>query len=102
MDIGTLFQSRNFLNARTVPSTPMKDVNACKDLLLKYTDALLILAFRHYCSKENISLDERRSDEANKLHLESILSDSVEDYVIPEVKFFYSLLRALLLKEVLF
>jgi len=45
-DIGTLFQARNFLNSRSVPKEPMKDVNACEELLLKYSEALIISCYQ--------------------------------------------------------
>ena len=42
-DIGTLYQARNFLNARNVPVDPTKDVNVCEEFLTKYDDALLFI-----------------------------------------------------------
>ena len=48
MDIGTLVQARNFLNARAVPASAMKDINASEDLFLKYSDALVLTAFDKY------------------------------------------------------
>lgn len=35
-----------FLNARSVPKDPMKDVNACEELLVKYSEALIVTAFK--------------------------------------------------------
>ena len=45
-DIGTLYQAKIFLNARSVPNAPMKDVNGCEELILKYSEALVIAAFK--------------------------------------------------------
>ena len=63
MDIDTLFQPRNFLNARAVPAFPLKDINASEDLLLKYLDALALITFDRYKK----------------------LTEMVEEYIIPEV-----------------
>jgi len=40
-----LYQARVFLNARSVPKDPMKDVNACEELIFKYSEALILSAF---------------------------------------------------------
>ena len=40
-----MYQARNFLNARNVTSDPMKNINACEELLFKYSEALVIVAF---------------------------------------------------------
>ena len=85
MDIGTIFQARNFLNARAVPKSPMKDVNASEDLLLKYSDALLLASFDEYVKTNDIRIKDTGSDEKNKVLMEEILEDFVDQYVIPEV-----------------
>ena len=55
-DIGTLYQARSFLNAKSVPKDPMKDVNASEELLIKYSQALLLAA---YDSLETKNTDEK-------------------------------------------
>ena len=62
MDTGTLFQARNFLNAKTVPASPMKDINACEDLLMKYSEALTIAAFHHFTAVLNISIKDTKDE----------------------------------------
>lgn len=59
-DIGTLYQARTFLNARSVPSKPMKDVNACEELLLKYSEALIIAAFEDVLQTENLDIKDQK------------------------------------------
>jgi len=83
MDIGTLFQARNFLNARAVPGSPMKNINACEELLFKYADALLIAAFDHYCKTHNVK--DKGDDKLNQELMGKILDDLVNSYVIPEI-----------------
>ena len=51
-DVGTLFQARNFLNARNVKRDPMKCVNACEDLMMKYSEALIVTAFKTHCKEK--------------------------------------------------
>ena len=58
MDIDTLFQPRNFLNARAVPAFPLKDINASEDLLLKYLDALALITFDRYKKASDIEMTE--------------------------------------------
>ena len=43
-DIGTLYQARNYLNARGVKTDPMKAVNDSQELIEKYSEALLLSA----------------------------------------------------------
>ena len=61
MDTGTLFQGRDFLNAKTVPASPMKDINACKDLLMKYSEALTIAEFHRFTAVINISIKDTKN-----------------------------------------
>ena len=91
MDIGTLFQARNFLNTRTVPKSPMKDINACEDLLLKYADALTITAFRSYCEKNNIVLKDLQDNVISREYIDGVLNGFVEEFVVPKVKYVLAL-----------
>ena len=86
MDIGTLFQARNFLNSKSVPASPMKNINACEDLILKYSDALLLSAFDDYIKSNNIDVKSTGDDEKDKMLMEKILNGIVDNYVIPEVR----------------
>ena len=86
MDIGTLFQARNFLNAKAVPKKPMKDINASEDLLLEYSDALLLAAFDDYIKTNKIDINDCNDTEKNKALLDKILDEMVESYIIPEVR----------------
>ena len=85
MDIGTLFQARNFLNARAVPASPMKDINASEDLFLKYSDALVLTAFDKYKKARNIEITDRNDSRKNRALMGKILMEMVEEYIIPEV-----------------
>ena len=85
-DIGTLFQARNFLNARTIPSLPMKDINACEELLMKYCKALTVAAFQNYLTQTKNCINDTRNEETNKELMETILDDFVGRYIIPEVR----------------
>ena len=53
-DIGTLYSARNYLNARNVPADPMKDLNASEELMLKYTDCLVLCAAMEYFGMANL------------------------------------------------
>ena len=92
MDTGTLFQARNFLNAKTVPASPMKDINTCEDLLMKYSEALRIAVFHHLKTVLNISVKDTKSEKENKELMETILNAFVDEYVLPEVCGLLSLL----------
>ena len=85
MDIGTLFQARNFLNARAVPASPMKDINASEDWFLKYSDALVLTAFDKYKKARNIEITDRNDSSKNRALMDKILTEMVEEYIIPEV-----------------
>ena len=85
MDIGTLFQARNFLNARAVPASPMKDINASEDLFLKYSNALVLTAFDKYKKARNIEITDRNDSSKNRALMDKILTEMVEEYIIPEV-----------------
>ena len=85
MDIGTLFQARNFLNARTVPASPMKDINASEDLLLKYSDALVVTVFDRYKKADNMEITDRNDSSKNRALMDKTLTEMVEEYIIPEV-----------------
>ena len=85
MDIGTLFQAWNFLNARTVPASPLKDINASEDLLLKYLDALVLTTFDNYKKVSNMEMTDRNYSSKNRALMDKILTEMVEEYIIPEV-----------------
>ena len=73
-DVGTLYQARTFLNARNVPKEPMKNANACEELLSKYSDSLLIVAFQTYCNKNAINFqDEERDSETNPERFQKVV-----------------------------
>ena len=88
MDIGTLFQARNFLNAGAVPAFPMKDINAREDLFLKYSDALVLTAFDTYKKARNMEITDRNDSSKNRALMGKILMEMVEEYVIAEVAWF--------------
>ena len=85
MDIGTLFQARNFLNDRAVSASHMKDINASEDLFLKYSDALVLTAFDKYKKARNIEITDRNDSSKNRALMDKILTEMVEEYIIPEV-----------------
>ena len=85
MDIGTLFQARNFFNARAVPASSMKDINASEDVLLKYSDALVLTAFDRYKEANNMEITDRNDSIKNRPLMDKILTEMVEEYIIPEV-----------------
>ena len=85
MNTGILFQRRNFLNAETVPASPMKDINACEDLIMKYSEALIIAAFHHFTAVLNISIKDTKNEKQNKELMETILNIFVDEYVLTEV-----------------
>ena len=85
-DIGTLFQARNFLNSRTIPSSSMKDINAYEELLMKYCEALTVSAFQNYLTQTKICINDTRNEERNKELMETILDDFVGRYITPEVR----------------
>ena len=85
MDIGTLFQARNFLNARAVPASPVKDINASEDLLLKYSDALVVTVFHRYKKADNMEITDRNDSSKNRALMDKTLTEMVEEYIIPEV-----------------
>jgi len=85
MDIGTLFQARNFLNARAVPGSPMKDINACEELLFKYADALIITVFKYHLKLNNIDPKHLKGNKDNVKIVDGILDNIVEESIIAEV-----------------
>ena len=91
MDTGILFQARNFLNAKMVAASPMKDINACEDLLLKYSETLPIAAFYHFTAVLNNSIKDN-IDKKNKELMETILNAFVDQYALPEICELLSLL----------
>ena len=91
MDTGTFFQARNFLNAKMVAASPMKDINACEDLLLKYSETLPIAGFYHFTAVLNNSIKDN-IDEKNKELMETILNAFVDQYALPEICELLSLL----------
>ena len=66
MDTVTLFQARNFLNAKTVPASPMKDINTCEDLFVKYSEALTIAALHRFTAVLNISIKDTKDEKKPK------------------------------------
>lgn len=67
-DIGTLYQARNFLNARNVTKEPMKCVNASEEMLLKYVEAILLAAYDLFLSNNNnIIASEQTKENYNKI-----------------------------------
>ena len=78
MDIGTIFQARNFLNARAVPVSPMKDINVSEDLLLKYSDALVVTVFDRYKKANNMEITDRNDSSKNRALMDKILTEMVE------------------------
>ena len=78
MDIGKLFQARNFLNARAVPASLMKDINASEDLLLKNSDALVLTAFDSYKKANNMEITDRNDSSKNRALMDKILTEMVE------------------------
>ena len=85
MDIGTLFQARNFFNARAVPASSMKDINASEDALLKYSDALVLTAVDRYKEANNMEITDGNDSIKNRPLMDKILTEMVEEYIIPEV-----------------
>ena len=57
-DVGMLYEARTFLNARSVPATQMSDVNACEELIFKYTDALLLTSYEELCKENTCDIQE--------------------------------------------
>ena len=92
MDTETLFQGRNFLNAKTAPASPMKDINACEHLLMKNSEALTIAAFHRFTAVLNIPIKDTKDEEKSKELIETILNAFVDEYVLPEVCELLSLL----------
>ena len=68
MDTGALFQARNFLNAKTVPASPTKNINACDDLLIKYSEALTIAAFHCFTAMLNISIKDTKDEKKQRIN----------------------------------
>ena len=85
MHIGTLFQARNLLNARAVPASPMKDINASEHLLLKYSDVLILTAFDMYKKANNTEIADRNDSSKNRALMDKIVTEMVEEYIIPEL-----------------
>ena len=85
MDIGTLFQARNFLNSTSVPKSPMKDINACEELLLKFSDALLVTAFKDLVERKVINIECQDSESQNQSLMNSILDVIVDEYFVLKV-----------------
>ncbi|XP_012565756.2 uncharacterized protein LOC105849853 [Hydra vulgaris] len=84
-DIGTLFQARNFFNARSVSASLLKDINACEDFILKYSDAFLVTAFKHYFTVNNFDFSDQGNKCYNKLLMKKLLTDLVEGYITPDM-----------------
>ena len=85
MDIGTLFQARNVLNARATSASSMKDIIASEDVLLKYVDAPVLTAFDRYKEANNMEITDRNDSIKNRPLMDKILTEMVEEYIIPEV-----------------
>ena len=53
-------------NAKTVPASPMKDINTCEDLLVKYSEALTIAALHRFTAVLNISIKDTKDEKKPK------------------------------------
>ena len=82
-NLGTLYQARNFLNARSVPKSPMKDINACEELLLKYCESLTIAAYNQLTEQFDVSSTD--NEEENKKLFDNILDNLVDGFVMSKV-----------------
>ena len=91
MDIGTLFHAKKILNARAIPASPMKDINASEDLLLKYSDALVLTAFDRYKKARNMEITDRKASSKNRALMDKIITELVEEYIIPEIAWLHYL-----------
>ena len=65
-DIQTLYSARNYLNERNVTEDPIEDLNACEELILKYTDCLVLCTAMDYFSMANLKdcLTKHRQEHA--------------------------------------
>ena len=70
-----------------MPSQPMKDVNAAEELLLKYSDALLLTAYEELLESEQIKVEikEDDNDVIRKQKMDEILEKLVDKFLIPDV-----------------
>ena len=62
----------------------MKDINASADLILKYSDALVLTAFDSYKKANNMEITDRNDSSKNRALMDKILTEMVE-YISPEV-----------------
>ena len=81
-DIGTLYQARNYLNARSVPSSPMKDINATEELIQKYSETLILTAFEEL-KTTGLNAQDKDNEELNKKLYDHILVKLLQEYVFP-------------------
>lgn len=63
----------------------MKDINACEELLLKYSEALLLTAFEDMIVRYKINTQCQSSDLDNKINYDNILGTLIENYMLPAI-----------------
>ena len=88
-DTGTLYSARNYLQARSVTTNPMANINAAADLLQKYTTALVLVAAMDFFGLEDLAAEPTRHlfslDQHGdiKHHAECTMAAFVETYMLP-------------------
>ena len=87
-DIGTMYVAKTFLGASNVPDDPIKDFYACEDLLLKYTEALILSAalifFEMDGVKEEPKVNLQSDDEDDAAYTQRVFGGIVDTYAIRE------------------
>ena len=66
-------------------ASPMKAINANEYLFLKYSDALVLTAFDRYKRARNMEITDRKDSNKNRALMDKILTEMVEQYIIPEI-----------------
>ena len=56
-----------------------------EDLLLKYSDTLVLIAFDRYKEAMNKKMTVRKDSSKNRASMDKILTEMVQEYKIPQV-----------------
>ncbi|XP_071796288.1 uncharacterized protein [Asterias amurensis] len=73
---GTLYNARNFLEARNVTKDPIRDINAASDLIESYTKSLVVTAAMTFFKMQNVT------DEPQQNGMDSLVHHNRKEYVM--------------------
>jgi len=63
----------------------MKEINLCEELLLKYSEAMLLAVFNQHMKDNHLKLVDQKDDEKNMEQMNQVLEDFMVKVVTTEV-----------------